>query len=164
MKEMYSQQKDIELIAYELKKMLGEKISINKFSLGQEVLTGKIIFNENKNARFQGIDFNIKYSKDEFLRINIGEIYLINSLKEKEEALRILSNAISRIRFGIQFGNPIAYYQIEQNGFYIPFCDWVWKNKEEYLEELKNNTLYEDARIENLVLFEEPEMSLCKRK
>ena len=76
MKEMFSKREDIVFIANELTKILGEKISINTFTLVNEVLTGKIILDETKIARFEGIDFNIKFSKGEFLRINVGEIYI----------------------------------------------------------------------------------------
>ena len=166
MEEMYSKKEDVEFLSQELNKKLGNLISINKYSLGQEVLTGKIVTDISKSARFEGVDFNIKYSKGEFLRINVGEIYLINSYKEKEEAIKLLTYVISNINLthNQYLGQPNAYYQIEINGFYIPFCDWVWKYKDEYLDELKNNTMYDDANIENLILFEEPQNIICKRK
>lgn len=165
MEEMYSKVEDVEFLAKELNKKLGNLISINVFSLGQEILTGKIVTDESKSARFEGIDFNIKYSKDEFLRINVGEINLITSYKEKECALRILADAISKIELSQNqyIGDPNAYYQIQVDGFYIPYCDWAWKYKNEYLEELKNNRMYEDAKIENLIIFNEQDIKTMQK-
>ena len=134
------------------KKILEDNISINYFTLGQEVLTGKICLDENKSARFNGIDFNIKYRKEEFLRINVGEIYLQSSYLKKEQALKVLAKALSYIDGCKNIGKPDASYLIDKNGFYIPYYDWVWKNKEEYLRELKNNTMFDDANIEKLVI------------
>lgn len=155
MTEFFSKSQDVEFLAYELKRILGDKIEINFFTLGQEVLTGKICLDDTKSLRFDGIDFNIKYSKDEFLRVNAGEIYVISSYIEKEQALKVLVDAISKIalRDNNYIGSPDAFYQIDNGGFYIPFYDWVWENKEEYLNELKNNTMFDDANIENLRIF-----------
>lgn len=156
MQEMFSKAEDVNFLANELKKILGEKISINTFSLVNEVLTGKFILDGTKIARFDGIDFNIKFSKGEFLRINVGEIYILAPYEEKVEILKELVSAISLIEInGAPIGKPHAFYTIEENRIPIPYCDWAFAYKDEYLTELKENTMYEDTNIENLILFDE---------
>ena len=167
MEETFSKAKDVKFLAIELEKRIGEFISINRFALGQEVLTGKIILDKSQSARLNGIDFNIKYSKGEFLRINIGEINLISSYIKKEEAANLLVDTISQINLenNEYIGNPDAFYQIDNGGFYIPYYDWAWKNKEEYLRELKDNTMFDDADVENLIIFDkQAEKTLQKTK
>lgn len=157
MQEMFSKTEDVNFLANELKKILGSKIAINRFTLVQEVLTGKICLDPTKIARFEGIDFNIKFSKGEFLRINIGEINLLTSYKEKENALKLLTETLSKIEIEpkVYIGYPDAFYQIDNEGFFVPYCDWAFSNKEEYLSELINNTMYDDASVENLIIFDE---------
>lgn len=166
MEEMFSKREDIVFIAKELKKILEEKISINTFTLVNEVLTGKICLDETKITRFNGIDFNIKFSKGEFLRLNVGEIYILSPYEVKEETLKVLMEAISQIQIdGCILGNPDAFYQIEENRTLIPYCEWIFTKKEEYLAEMKNNTLFDDASIKNLIIFnEENEKQLQKVK
>jgi len=167
MKEMFSKSKDVEFLAYELKKILGDKIEINYFTLGQEVLTGKICLDDTKLIRFNGIDFNIKYSKGEFLRINIGEIYISTPHEDKIDALKVITQALSKIKIDedLKIELPDAFYEIKENGILIPYCEWAFANKDEYLSELKNNTMFDDADIENLIIFnEEIEKTLQKTK
>lgn len=167
MKEMFSKSKDVEFLAYELKKILGDKIEINYFTLGQEVLTGKICLDDTKIVRYNGIDFNIKYSKGEFLRINVGEIYILTPYETKLKAINVIKEALSKIKLteDIVIGLPDAFYEIKENGVLIPYCEWAFANKDEYLSELKNNTMFDDADIENLIIFnEEIEKTLQKTK
>ena len=166
MKEIYSKIEDVKYLAYELKKILGDQISINYYSLGQEVLTGKIFLGANHNNFLNNLDFNIKYNQDNFLRINVGEIYLVSSYIKKEQALKILVEAIGNIKRGCNdyIGTPDAFYQIEHDGFRVPYYEWAFTNKNEYLTELKNNTLFDDAEVLNLEIIPKEEKTLSKIK
>ena len=151
-----SKAEDVEFLAHELVKVLGDKISINTFSLGQEVLSGKYLKDKEKFIKFNGIDFNIKYSKGEFLRINVGEIDLLKPYSEKYEAIIDLKNAISTISLNEQekIGEPLAFYYIEENEHCIPYYEWAFQKQEEYISELENNTLFDDGTIiEGLTIF-----------
>ena len=54
-----SKTEDIVWLAYKLVKEMGENVSINKFSLYQEILTGKYEVEKSVlGPRYNGIDFN----------------------------------------------------------------------------------------------------------
>ena len=58
-----SKTEDIVWLAYKLVEKMGENVSINKFGLYQEILTGKYeVERSTLGPRYNGIDFNIKYS------------------------------------------------------------------------------------------------------
>ena len=161
-----SRAEDVEFLAHELIKVLGDKISINRFGLGQEVLSGEYLKDTTKFIKFNGIDFNIKYSKGEFLRINVGEIHLLKPYSEKFEAIVDLKNAISNISLDEEekIGEPLAFYYIQANDHYIPYYEWAFVKQEEYISELENNTLFDDGTvIEGLTIFNKKEPTEEKR-
>lgn len=161
-----SKAEDVEYLAHELIKILGDKILINRFSLGQEVLSGKYLKDTEKFIKFNGIDFNIKYSKGEFLRINVGETHLLNPYNEKFEAIIDLKNAIANISLDEEekIGEPLAFYYIEESDHYIPYYEWAFVKQEEYISELENNTLFDDGTvIEGLTIFNKKETTEEKR-
>jgi len=163
--EYMSKTEDVVWLAYKLKAEMQLNVSINMFGLYNEVLTGK--YYPEVNKPFNYIDFNIKYSKGEFLRINVGEIYILTPYEEKIEALKVITQALSKIKIDedLKIELPDAFYEIKENGILIPYCEWAFANKDEYLSELKNNTMFDDADIENLIIFnEEIEKTLQKTK
>lgn len=169
--EYTSKVEDVNFLASALINVLGEKISINEIGLVQEVLTGKYCDVSTKFAKFDGIDFNIKYSKGEFLRINVGEIDLYKPYSEKFNAILELKNAIANIELenGEIIGEPLAFYYIKNYDYYIPYFDWAFQKKEEYISELENNTMFDDgAIIEGLNIFYQTrlneEKTLAKNK
>ena len=86
---------------------------------------------------------------------------------EKLKAINVIKEALSKIKLteDIVIGLPDAFYEIKENGVLIPYCEWAFANKDEYLSELKNNTMFDDADIENLIIFnEEIEKTLQKTK
>jgi len=154
--EYMSKVADVNYLAYELKNILGEKISINTYGLGQAVLSGKFCDDATKMARFDGIDFNIKYSKGEFLRINVGEMDLFKPYHKKLQAIIEIKKAIANIMLSDKekIGEPLAFYYIEEDEHFIPYYDWAFVNREEYISELENNTMFDDgAIIEGLNIF-----------
>ena len=152
-----SKEEDIKFLSHKLKEKLGDKISINTYELSQEVLNGKFIFDKKDTFKYNGVDFHIKYSANEFLRINVGEIEIYKHYMEKVEALLEITKALSKIttKEGAIIGNPLAFYYIETDGYFTPYCDWAFTNQEEYKQELINNTMYDDAKIENLIIYEQ---------
>lgn len=145
---------DIVWLAYKLKEEMGRTISINKFGLHNEILTGK--YSSDLYAQYYGIDFNIKFSADQFLRINVGEIQQSRSYEEKIKALSEFYSVINKIidnNNGI-FKNPLAFYNVSSGKNKIPYLDWVFCNREEYEKELVNGTLFDDAVIEDLIIFD----------
>lgn len=161
-----SKAEDVEFLAHELVKVLGDKISINRFSLGQEVLSGKYLKDTEKFIKFNGIDFNIKYSTGEFLRINVGETDLLKPYSEKFKTIVELKNAIANISLNEEerIGDPLAFYYIEESGHYIPYYEWAFVKQEEYISELENNMLFDDGTIiEGLTIFNKKESTDEKR-
>lgn len=151
-----SKTEDIVWLAYKLIQEMGKKISINKFGLYQETLTGKYeVETSVLGPRYNGIDFNIKYSSNEFLTINVGEIYAYNKYEEKLKVLNEIYNVIRKIndKNGIAIGEPVAFYNICDGKNKTPHLDWVFCKKEEYVNELVNGTLFDDGVAEDLFLF-----------
>jgi len=81
---------------------------------------------------------------------------------EKVEVLLEISKSISETitKDGSIIGSPLAFYNIETDGYFIPYSDWAFTNKEEYKQELINNTMFDDTKIENLIIYDKsPELN-----
>jgi len=162
-----SKTEDIVWLAYKLVNEMGENVSINKFGLYQEILTGKYELERTiLGPRYNGIDFNVKYSSNEFLTINVGEIQSYKSYEEKLKVLNEIYNVIRKIngKNGLSIGEPVAFYNISDGQNKIPHLDWVFCKKEEYVSELVNGTLFDDAVAEDLFLFGSEVEKYVKKK
>lgn len=154
--DFMSKKDDIVWLAYKLVQEMGDNVSINKFGIYQEILTGKYEVERSLlGPRYNGIDFNIKYSANEFLSIDVGEIQMIKPYEEKLKALNEIYNIVRKItdRNGNAIGEPIAFYNISEGEYKVPHLDWVFCKKEEYVSELANATLFDDGVPEDLFLF-----------
>ncbi|MDE5587167.1 MAG: hypothetical protein K2I72_02205, partial [Bacilli bacterium] len=157
-KNVMPRAEDATWMAHQLKTLLGKNISINQSEPDQEVLHGKYLPDKIKmssSPRFEGIDFHIKYNKEEFLRIATGEISMHYSTQEKIEALEDLCEAISNL--GMQIGKPLAYYEVSYGDARVPYYEWAFHYKKEWIRQLKNNILFSGVDIEELrIIDEEP--------
>lgn len=158
-----SRTEDVKWLAYKLKDVLGSKISINKYGLNQEVLHG--YYNEKGKTwdRENCIDFHIKYNRNVFLRIGTGEIHIRKSYDEKLAALKEIGKVIidTETITDKKIGQPLAFYRAVSDDSIVPTLEWAFRNQEEYVEELKNGTIFDDATIENLIIID-PKMKIKK--
>ncbi|MCI8588535.1 MAG: hypothetical protein HFG40_02675 [Bacilli bacterium] len=152
-----SKEKDVVWLAYRLKDCLGSRVSINQYGMKQRNLLGYYTDQENKFARINGVDFHIKYSRKEFLRIGIGEIKVREPYEKKLEALKIIGKELSEIkeRGGLPIGPPLAFYNSVDEEGKVPTLEWAFCNSLEYSKELSEGTLFDDATIEDLVWINE---------
>ena len=149
---------DIIWLYYKMKDEMGGKLFVNELGLYQEVLSGKY-YDENNCLSNKGTSFGIKYSKDEFLRITIGEYQLDKTYEEKISALLDFYNIISNIKKenGEKIGEPLALYNVYKGNIRIPYLEWAFTKKDEYIEELENDTLFDDGKIKDLIIFNKKE-------
>jgi len=143
--EYMSKTEDVVWLAYKLKAEMQLNVSINMFGLYNEVLTGK--YYPEVNKPFNYIDFNIKYSKGEFLRLNVGEIVSYKKYLEKLDAIKALRDVISKI-IGEQ---PVVFYNVDEN----PYYDWAFTQKREYVQEFIDGIAFDDAIPTGVIVFEE---------
>ncbi len=143
MKEVFSKGEDCRWLAQELKNQMDSYISFNKFGIDNPVLTGVY---DKKRIGGPCVRFYIKFCKGEFLRIqiDIGD----NNNENIAAAMTELINALANIKQDDNpiIGFPLAIYKVEN----ILTSEYVFKNQEEVIEALKNNTRYADDDIEDL--------------
>jgi len=149
-----SRTEDVKWLAYKLKNALGSKISINQYGLNQEVLHG--YYDKEMCCRFDyfKLDFYVKYNRNYFLRIGVGENCFNKSYEEKIEALKDIGKVIidTESAAGKKIGYPLAFYKAVFEDSSVPTLEWAFRNQEEYTEELRRGTIFDDARIEDLII------------
>lgn len=146
-----SKNDDVKWLAYRLKDSLGPKISINQYELHQQVLHG--YYGRQNQFSSDGVDFHIKYSRREFLRITVGEIKIREPYEKKLEALKEIGSSVAEIieRDGLPIGLPLAFYNAVDEECKRPSLDWAFQNPEAYEKELLEDTLFDDASVKNLI-------------
>lgn len=136
---------------------MGSKISMNEIGLGGPVLSNAYYEKNGFFPRFYGIDFSIKYNRDYFLSISVGEIQASKPYEIKEEAINDLCNVISNMTniYGQKIGKPLARFNISDDGYLFPEIYWSFYNQLKDVEELRNNTFFTDNIPEDLIIYEE---------
>ena len=150
---------DVIWLYYKLKDEMAEKISVNELGLYQEVLSGKY-YDENDTLRNKGMNFSIKYSKDEFLRVTICDYQSDKTYEEKINALIDFYLVLNRVKQenGEALGEPLAIYNVKRDNVRTPYLEWAFTKQDEYIQELENDTLFDDGSITDLLIFsKEPE-------
>jgi len=153
MLEYVSSIEDLKRILEQLKeKIQGAEIQDTKLEDGN-ILDGYV---ESKKSTTH---FQIKYNRENFLRLSVdGGMY-----QEKLEALRCLGNAISQIDDDGVIGMPIAFYNIYDVNNTNPHLEWAFSHHDKYVSDLKNDTLFDDVDINNLVLLKDNNVSLDQK-
>ena len=149
-----SKTEDVKWLAYKLKDALESKISINQYGLNQEVLHG--YYDKEMCCRFDyfKLDFHIKYNRNYFLRLGIGEDSVGKSYQEKINALKDIGKVVINLESMVdkKIGPPLAFYNAVSEDSVVPTLEWAFRNQAEYIEELRNGTIFDDADIENLII------------
>ena len=96
--------------------------------------------------------FYVSYNKSVYLRVNVdGPDYSKNI-----EILGDVGELLSKLRDKDKIiGRPLAFYNIRDKERKSPYLDWAFINQKEYEEALRSKTLYQDKKIEDLVMFED---------
>ncbi len=99
-----------------------------------------------------GIPFYFKYCKDGFLRLGVGDsIYHETSMGEKLAALSDFYLALQE-----KFGEPTVFYTTKDDDEGLITLQWSFINKEEDIAKFKNNSMFDDADIDELIVIGEP--------
>lgn len=147
MKEVFSRGEDCEWLAYQLKEQMGSLVSFNAFGIDNQILTG--VYDKRRLGgpwySRETVRFYIKFCKGEFLRIQIE--LSCNDNENVISAMNELIKALVSIKQGdTLIGYPLAIYK---TGDYLT-SEYAFKNKEEVIDKLKTNTMFDDGYIENL--------------
>lgn len=146
-----SQYEDLKRILEELKQH-NEEVELVNTKIESGSLHGYI-----KKADIEGtVKFRMKYNKDNFLRVGVES----GNYKDKISALSSLGEVLSEIDDDGKLGMPIAFYNICEVNNTKPYLEWAFSEKEKYIKELKNDTLFDDRDITHLVLLKHNSMPL----
>lgn len=147
MEKTFSKGENCAWLAQQLKKQMGESISLNQFGIDSSMLAGVYVKNgiNSLDNKKENIKFYIKFRKNEFLRIQIkmdpnNSENIIDAMSELIEALAAIQQENTSIGF------PLAIY--ETSGCLT--SEYAFKDLEAAIESLKKNSMCDDGSIENL--------------
>lgn len=156
MKELYSNADDCLELARLLKNKLKEKIEFWG-STYQEVISGKyhsLPYNKYDNFidyRNDEVEFSYTFSKGEFLRITVGDsAYKKFTLGHKLAVLSDLFEVINE-----DYGIPSVFYTLKEDDENSINLEWDFIQKEETINAFKNNCMFDDALVDNLIIIGE---------
>lgn len=154
MSEYYSKAEDCYLLSKKIKKELGSKIDFYG-STNIEIPSGKYLSSYRKNNGeyiFNGhtLPFYFKFSNNEFLRISVGSHYSGSTLGEKMAALSDFYEVLSK-----EYGIPTVFYTTKDDDEGLLTLQWSFINKELEIAKFKSGNYFDDAKIDNLIIFGE---------
>ncbi len=151
MDNIMSSAEDCHYLSLYLKDELKEKIRFNT-PMWLEVINGEYFFEGGSYKGFfrKGINFYIKYNKEEFLRLQVCSSYLNESFGQKLTVLSELYKVISK-----KVGEPIVFYTTKDDDEKTLSLEWAFKNKESVIESFRTGTRFDDAQIDKLIVIGE---------
>lgn len=149
--EIISKETDAYILAKALKNQLKE-MTIKPYTIDDALICSY------KFPDGELVDFNIKYIKNELLSVNVGNIFLTSSYHKKQE---VVSTIYIKLLDILKI-EPTAFYTKEEEIYYIPYVDWVFKDKENYMNKLEQ--LHQDKKIGHLAIFDDENKNKSKIK
>ena len=155
MSELYSNAEDCNKIAKILYSKLKRKIEFYG-STHQEVISGVyhcLPYNTYKSYgdyKKDELSFNYKFCENGFLRISIGDVIYRKSIGHKLAVLSDFYEVLSEI-----YGLPTLFYTIKEDDENTLNLQWSFSRKEEDIQDFKNGTAFDDAEIDELIVFGE---------
>lgn len=154
MNELCSNRFDCEELAIKLYSKLRSKINFYGSTL-QEVISGKYLSEYNKSQNIytsdNSVPFYLKFNKNGFLRIQIGSLYPYNTTDG--EKLAILSDFYEVLKE--EYGEPTVFYTTKDDKEKAFSLHWSFVNKEDDIKKFKNDTFFDDASIDKLIVIGE---------
>ena len=154
MKELYSNKEDCFELAKKLKQRLGNKIEFYG-SIHQEVISGKYYsfsldkYTTFKDFRNDAVTFYLKFCKNGFLRIGVGDYLGNGSLGHK---LAVLSDFYEILKE--EYGEPTVFYTTKNDDENMINFEWDFCNKEEVVKSFNDGSIFEDAEINDLIIID----------
>ena len=155
MSELYSNSVDCEKLAIKLLYgKLRRKINFYGSTL-QEVISGKYLSEYNRSQNIYtseyAVPFYLKFKKDGFLRVQIGSLYPYNTTDG--EKLAILSDFYEVLKE--EYGEPTLFYTTKNDKENTFSLHWSFIDKDKDIEKFKNDTFFDDASIDKLIIIGE---------
>jgi len=153
--EVYSNAEDCNKIAKLLYGKLRNKIEFYGTTY-QEVVSGKYhclpysAYESYNDYLKDELSFSYKFCENGFLRISIGDLIYKNSVGHKLAALSDFYETLSEI-----YGMPTLFYTIRDDDENTLNMQWSFSRVEEYIQEFRNGTAFDDAEIDELIVFGE---------
>lgn len=153
--ELFSKADDCHKLAFIINNELKNKISFEG-STYQEVVSGThssfplATYQDYRNFEMDKLNFNYTFCENGFLRISISKRIYASTLGHKLAALSDIYTALKK-----HFGEPTLLYTIENDDEESITMQWSFSQKEEDIKEFTNNTAFDDAKIDQLVVFSE---------
>lgn len=163
-KVIYSNVEDCANIAIKLNNELYGKISFYG-SIWGGILSGKYhVISLSKYRTYRDyekdeVTFSIKYCKDEFLRVTVGEELYKLSTGLKLAVLSDFCEVLTKY-----CGKPSFYYTIKDDEYHSLNLNWSYNHLAEDLEDIKSATYFDDAIIDKLIVFNENELDDTKKQ
>lgn len=154
MSKQKSQYEDLKRILKELKAH-SEEVELVNTRIESGSLNGYV-----KKDDIEGpVHFRMEYDRDNFLRVGVES----GDYKDKISALSSLGEMLSEIDDNGKLGMPIAFYNICEVNNTKPHLEWAFSKKEDYIKDLKYDTLFDDKDIAHLVLLKKNTIPLPKK-
>ena len=161
--ELFSKSDDCHKLAFIINNELKSKISFEG-STYQEVITGThssfplASYQDFRNFEMDKLNFTYTYCENGFLRLSISKRIYESTLGHKLAALSDMYIALKK-----HFGEPTLLYTIQNDDEEAITMQWSFSQKEEDIKDFQNDTAFDDAKIEHLVLFSEEKTEEEKR-
>lgn len=163
MKELYSNANDCYKLACLLKNRLKGKIEFSG-STFQELIIGNYhslsydkydTFLEYRN---DVVEFSYKFLENGFLRVSVSDsAYKKASMGHKLAILSDLYEVLSE-----DYGLPLVFYTIKDDDENSINLEWDFIQKEDTIEAFKNGSMFDDAKVDSLIIIgEEEEKTTC---
>ena len=155
MSEFFSKAEDCHMLAKKLKNKLGDKIEFYGGSWYIEIPSGNYLSSYRRNngeymADGHSLPFYFKFSKNEFLRIDVGSHYSDNTIGEKMAALSDFYEVLSE-----EYGQPTVFCTTKNDDEGLLTLQWSFINKEEEIARFKSGHYFDDAEIDTLIIIGE---------
>lgn len=160
MEELFSKSQDCKELAKKLNKELKDKIMFYG-SINQEVITGKYMcfpyhmYDNFTDYEKDLVSFYYKYCKDGFLRIGISNNICKKSMGHKLAVLSDFYEILSE-----EFGEPTLFYTTKGDEAETINLNWSFRNKNADITKFKNDTMFDDANIDELIIFGEQNVQI----
>ncbi len=143
--EVCSKEQDCFDLFGKLKSNMGNRLELFG-SAFKPFVTGRFYYNCNEKDR-DNLPFYYKFNKDYFLRVGIGTFYPGKTCFASK--LYALSSFYQTIKE--YYGEPSVYFTVKDGDEDIIFLEWIFKDKERIIEDIKNSDYFTDGFTNNVI-------------
>lgn len=155
MKEVFSKAEDCLKLGQYLNKKLGNKMEFTS-GIFNDAIDGIYhclpfdSYNNFSEYRKNKIMFNFKFCKDRFLRLCVENGVYPKTTGHKLAVLSDFYEVLYK-----RFGKPTFFCTTKDNPHETLFLQWSFTNRDEDIQNLKNDSYFDDAKIDKLIIIGE---------